>query len=212
MKTPTAIRILCGAAALGLPLLASAESNVQTSTTNAALSATAHVNFSVVIPKSLYLRVGTGSAYASGTLAANATIDTITFTPAVGAVGNSVAVAGVGGDLSGGVETAAIVSNGGNVSLVANTGGPLNDGAGHNIAYTQITTTASAGTFPTLLTPPTLANGASNTVTLTAPASGVVMADAQWKYQYANANTVPAGTYGSTVANNGQVTYTASMP
>jgi hypothetical protein len=212
MKFSTVAKSLVGVAAVGLPLLAAAESNIQTSTTGAALSASARVNFSIVIPKALYLRVGTGSAYTTGTLAANATVDTVTFSPAAGAVGSGTPVAGTGGDLTGGVETAAVVSNGGNVSLVATATGALSDGAGNTIPYTQITTAASAGTYATLLNAPTLANGTSNTITLTAPASKIITADAKWTYQYANAAAVPAGTYGNTVANNGQVTYTATMP
>jgi hypothetical protein len=212
MKISTVTRCLAGVAALSLPLLAAAESNIQTSNTNAALTASARVNFSIVVSKALYLRVGTGSAYTTGTQTANAAVDTITFSPAPGVVGNGTAVAGTGGDLTGGVETAAVVSNGGNVSLVANATGALSDGAGNTIPYTQITTAASAGTYATLLNAPTLANGTSNTITLTAPASKVITADARWTYQYANTAAVPAGTYGNTVANNGQVTYTATMP
>jgi hypothetical protein len=57
-----------------------------------------------------------------------------------------------------------------------------------------------------------LSNTTSNTVTLTAPASKMITEDAKWTFSYANAVTVPAGTYGATVANNGQITYTATMP
>jgi hypothetical protein len=212
MKISTVAKGILGVAAVALPMLAAAESNVQTSLVNAALSASARVNFSIVIQKALYLRVGTGSAYSTGTLAANGTVDTITFSPGAGVVGNGTAIAGTGGDLTGGVETAAIVSNGGNVSLVATATGALSDGAGNTIPYTQITTAASAGSYATLLNAPTLANGTSNTITLTAPASKVITADARWTYAYSNSAAVPAGTYGNSIANNGQVTYTATMP
>jgi len=203
---------LLGAAALTLPVMVNAASNVVTGT--GTISATASVDFSVVIPQVLYLRVGTGSAYAAtpSVLANNATIDTITFSPAAGTVGNGTAVAGTGGDLTGGVETAAIVSNFGSVTLVATATGALSDGAGDSIAYTQITTTASALTSATPLPAPVLSNTTSNTVTLTAPASKMITEDAKWTFSYANAVTVPAGTYGATVANNGQITYTATMP
>ena len=215
MKTSVALKSLLGAAALALPLLASAESNVSTTATGVgALTTTAHVNFSIVVAKTLYLRVGTGSTYTTGAYTANATQDTITFTPAISALGNGTAVAGTGGDLTGGVETAALVSNGGTVSLSATTAGALTDSAGDTIPYTQITTTASAGTFGTLLTAPTLANGNSNTLTFTpVPAKGVVLADAKWTYAYANNVVVPPGTYGAgTAGGNGLVTYTATMP
>jgi hypothetical protein len=212
MKTSIALKTLLGAAALTLPVMVNAASNVVTGT--GTISATASVDFSVVIPQVLYLRVGTGSAYAAtpSVLANNATIDTITFSPAAGTVGNGTAVAGTGGDLTGGVETAAIVSNFGSVTLVATATGALSDGAGDSIAYTQITTTASALTSATPLPAPVLSNTTSNTVTLTAPASKMITEDAKWTFSYANAVTVPAGTYGATVANTGQITYTATMP
>ncbi len=212
MKISIALKTLLGAAALTLPVMVNAASNVVTGA--GTISATAAVDFSVVIPQVLYLRVGTGSAYAAvpSVLANNATIDTITFSPAAGTVGNGTAVAGTGGDLTGGVETAAIVSNFGSVTLVATATGALSDGAGDSIAYTQITTTASALTSATPLPAPVLSNTTSNTVTLTAPASKLITEDAKWTFSYANAVTVPAGTYGATVANNGQITYTATMP
>jgi len=130
MKTSIALKGLLGAGALTLPLMAFAESNVQTGAATASPGATAHVDFSIVIPKILYLRVGTGSTYASGTLTSANTIDLITFSPAAGTVGNGTPVAGTGGDLTGGVETAAIVSNSGNVTLNATASGALSDGNG----------------------------------------------------------------------------------
>src|SRR5580693_76723 len=109
MKTSIALKSLLGAGALALPLMAFAESNVQTGAATAAPGATAHVDFSIVIPKILYLRVGTGSKYTTGVLSSNAAVDLITFSPTAAQVGNGTAVAGTGGDLTGGVETAAIV-------------------------------------------------------------------------------------------------------
>jgi hypothetical protein len=211
MKVSIALKTLLGTAALTLPLVASAAS---TYTTGAAtLTATAQVDFSVVIPKILYLRVGTGSSYTTGALTTVNTVDLITFSPAAGTVGNSTAVAGTGGDLTGGVETAAVVSNSGNVTLVATASGALSDGAGDSIPFTQITTAATANTATyTLLPAPVLSNGTSSTVTLTAPASKTITADAKWTFSYANALTVPGGTYGGVNTNNSRVTYTATMP
>jgi hypothetical protein len=208
MKTSIVLKSLLGSAALTLPLIASAAS---TFTSGAGtLNATATVNFTVVIPQFLYLRVGTGSLYATGTLATVNTTDLITFSPAVGAVGNSTAVAGVGGDLpGGGVETAAILGNGGNVTLVAAATGALSDGAGDSISFTQITTTAAANAEPTLLAAPPLSDTTSSE---TVPATGkIVKADAKWTFSYLNSVTPPAGTYGGSAANNGIVTYTATM-
>jgi hypothetical protein len=212
MKISIALKSLLGAGALTLPLMAFAESNVQSGAATAAPGATAHLDFSVVIPKILYLRVGTGSAYSSGALTSVNTVDLITFSPAAGTVGNGTAVAGTGGDLSGGVETAAIVSNSGNVTLNATASGALGNGNGDSIPFTQITTASSALTSGTPLPAPILTNGTSSNVLLTAPASKLIVQDAKWTYSYANAANVPAGTYGGVNANNSRVTYTATMP
>ena len=212
MTTSIALKTLLGAAALTLPLAAFAESNVQTGAATATPGATAHVDFSIVIPKILYLRVGAGSGYTTGALASVNTIDLITFSPAAGTVGNGTPVAGTGGDLTGGVETAAIVSNSGNVTLNATASGALGNGNGDTIPFTQITTVASTLTSGTALTAPTLTNGTSSNVLLTAPASKLIVQDAKWTYSYANASNVPAGTYGGVNVNNSRVTYTATMP
>ena len=101
MNTSIALKTLLGAAALALPLVAFCESNVQTGAATASPGATAHVDFSIVIPKILYLRVGTGSTYTTGALTANPAVDLITFSPTAAQVGSGTAVAGTGGDLSG---------------------------------------------------------------------------------------------------------------
>jgi hypothetical protein len=207
MNISIALKSLMGAAALTLPLVASAASSFTSGA--GTLNATASVNFTVVIPQFLYLRVGTGSAYATGTLATAGATDLITFSPAVGAVGNGTAVAGVGGDLAGGVETAAIIGNGGNVTLVAAATGALSDGAGDSISFTQITTAAAANAEATLLAAPPL-NDTTSSETVTA-VNKVVKADAKWTFSYANTVTPAAGTYGGSGANNGIVTYTATM-
>jgi len=212
MKTSIAFKTLVGAGALMLPLMTFAESNVQTGAATAAPGATAHVDFTIVIPKVLYLRVGAGSSYSTGTLASVNTVDLITFSPAAGTVGNGTPVAGTGGDLTGGVETAAIVSNSGNVTLNATASGALSNGAGDTIPFTQITTVASTLLSGTALPAPVLTNGTSSNVVLTAPATKLIQQDAKWTYSFANAAAVPAGTYGGVNVNNGRVVYTATMP
>jgi hypothetical protein len=52
--------------ALLLPLMVAAESHIQTEAASAAPAVTAHVNFKIIIPKVLYLRVGSGSDRAEG--------------------------------------------------------------------------------------------------------------------------------------------------
>ncbi len=211
MKTSVALKSLVGVAALALPLMAQAESNVQTGAATAAPGATAHVDFQVVIPKILYLRVGTGSSYTTGNLSSNNAVDLVTFSPTAAQLGGG-SIAGTGGDLTAGVETAAIVSNSGNVTLNATATGALGNGAGDTIAYTQITTAATTLTSATALPAPVLGNGTSTNVVLTAPASKVIVQDAKWTYAYANSAMVPQGTYGGVNTNNSRVTYTATMP
>jgi hypothetical protein len=170
------------------------------------------VDFTITIPKILYLRVGTGSSYTTGSLLSNPAIDQITFAPSAAVVGNGVGVAGGGGDLGTGVETAAVVSNSGNVTLNATATGALSDGAGDSIAFSQIATTTSSLTSATALPAPTLTNGTSGNVVLTAPATKVIVQDAKWTYTYANSTLPPSGVYGGVIANNSRVTYTATMP
>ena len=210
MRTSLFIKSVLAAAAIAAPMLATAESNVQTGA--GALTATAHVDFQITIPKFLFLRVGTGTGSITPAVAFanNAAVDLITWAPTAAQVGSGV-LAGTGGDLTGGVETAIVVANNGNVTLSSTTTGPLSDGAGDTISYATITTTASANTTGTVLAAPALANAATTSVTLTAVGK-IVQQDAKWAYTYANATTPPAGTYGGINTNGGRVTYTASVP
>ncbi len=78
MKTSIALKTLLGAASLALPLMVFAESNVQTGA--GTLNATAHVDFQLVIPQILYLRVGTGIVVHHRRAGpANPTVDQIVF-------------------------------------------------------------------------------------------------------------------------------------
>jgi len=212
MKHTFGLTCALGAAALAVPFLATAESNLQLGANTANPGATAHVDFQIVIPKILYLRVGTGSSYTTGQLAANATVDLITCTPPPGTLGNGTAVACAGGDLVGGVETAAVVSNSGNVTLNATTLGALNDGGADTIPFTQIVTTATTLNSATALPAPGLTNGVSGNVVINAPATKVINQDAQWTYTYANSAVPPAGNYGGVGINNSRIVYTATMP
>jgi len=210
MRKAILIKSLLVIGAATTPIIGQAESNVQSGA--GTLNATAHVDFQVTIPQILYLRVGTGSSYTTGVLTSNPTIDEIQFAPAAGSVGNGTAVAGTGGDLTNGVETAAVIGNGGTITLVATSAGALSNGAGGSIPFTQITTAAKTNTTATVLQAPVLANGASNTVTLTPAAGSTIDQDAKWTFQYANSIVPPAGTYGGVNTNNSRVVYTASMP
>ena len=125
--------------------------------------------------------------------------------------GTPVAATAASGDIGNGTVTAIVRGNGGNIGLTSVATGALSDGAGDSINFSQITTTAATLTTGTILTPPTLANGTSANVPLTAVGK-VVNQDAKWTYQYANSAIVPSGTYGGVNTQNGRVTYTATLP
>ena len=190
------------ALAVGLPLLASAESNFTTGA-GTPLTATAKVDFTIIIPKFISLRVGTAGA---------GNIDLITFTVPAASIGaGGAGIAGTGGDLTGGVVTAKVAGNNGQVTLTSTALGALTNATADTIAYTQITTTAAINTSATALPAPVLTNGTSANV-LPTLAGKITNQDAKWTYNYANTNVVAAGTYGGVGVNNGRVTYTASMP
>ena len=211
MRISTVIKALLAATAVA-PMLAHAESS--TATGAGALNVTAHVDFQITIPKLVFLRIGTGTGTLAGGYANNATVDQITWAPTPAQVGTGV-MAGTGGDLTGGVETAAVFANGnGNVTLSCTTTGPLNDGAGDTISYSTITLGTVALTSALALPVCPLADAATNNVVL-APVAKVVSRDAKWSYSYSNGTIPPAGTYGGGGAGNtgaGRVTYTAAIP
>jgi hypothetical protein len=180
-------------------------------------TATARLDFSIVIPQVLFLRVGTSS----GNTATDGTIDPISFTVPGANVGDASVIAGVGGDLAAGAVTVRIYGNGGNINLNSATTGPLTTGnAGEVIQWSQVSVAAAAlgattpGFTNAAITHPafnTGAAGGAGTVTLLTAANKVVRAEGKWTYTYLNANTVAAGTYGGTPAKNGRVVYTATQ-
>lgn len=201
----TMMRLALGALiAAALPGVSYAESNYQTGA--GALTATAHVDFQIVVPKILYLRVGTGTA-----MATNATVDLITFTVPAANVGDGTVISGTGGDLTLGVVTAALKSNNGTATLSATAPAAINDGSGDSIDWSQITTTAAVNTSATALPAPTLTTSSTTTSSPTCVAK-VVNQDAKWTYKYLNSNIVVAGTYGGINVNNSRVTYTSTLP
>lgn len=199
---------LLAVAVLAAPMLAQAESQFTTGT-GTPLNASARLDFQVTIPKILYLRVGTGTDFAT-----NPAINLISFNVPAASVGNAtpIAATAASGDLGNGTVTARVIGNNGNVTFTSTTLGPLGNGAGDTISYGQINTAVANLTSATPLPHPTLADGATTSVTLVPVAGRLVNRDAQWTYTYANANVAAPGTYGGVNANNGRVTYTASMP
>lgn len=179
-------------AALAVPLAAHAESDFN-SGGGAGITASAHVDFSVTIPKFVFLQVGTGTMMAD-----NTTVDLITVSVPPANVGNSTPVAATGGNLTGGQVTVVVRGNNGDMTLgsTAPVAG-LSNGSGDNIVWTQIATAITGG-----MTHPTI-NG--STVPYVATGK-VVNASGTWTYSYLNSITPAPGTY------TGQVTYTATTP
>ena len=214
MKKLILVSILSLASLLSIPALAESQ---YVNPATAGSVATARVDFTIIIPQSLFLRVGTSS----GNTATDGTIDSIVFTVPAANVGDGTVIAGVGGDLTAGAVTVRVYGNGGNISLNSNTTGPLNDGVvGENIPWSQINvaSAALAATTPSFtnaaITHPAFnlgaAGGAGTATTLTAVGK-VVRVEGKWTYTYLNTIVPAAGTYGATVARNGRVTYTATQ-
>lgn len=213
MWTWARLALLAGlAAAVQAP--AHAESQV-VSGSSGTLTATAHLDLIVTIPRVLYLRVGTGTEYAN-----SASIDMVSFAVPAASVGNGTPVAGTGGDLGSGAVTVRVMGNGGDITLNSSTTGPLNNGTtSQQIGWDQITVASGALANTTAnfnngsITHPSFnpTGGAGASVLL--PASNkMVRQEGKWTYSYANNNVVAAGTYGGAGVNNGRVTYTATMP
>jgi hypothetical protein len=66
MKYPWAFNGLMSTAALLMPMMAAPESHVQTAAANTAVNAAVHVNFKIVIPTVLYLRMGSANDRGDG--------------------------------------------------------------------------------------------------------------------------------------------------
>ena len=197
--------LIASAILAATPMLAQAESQF-VSTGNA----TARLDFQITVPRVLYLRVGTGTDYTN-----NAAINQIAFTVPAATMGDGtpVAASAASGDLGNGVVTARVLGNNGTITLSSTTTGALSNGAaGDTISYAQIATAATTLTSATALPAPALADGATNSVTVTPVAGRVVTRDARWTYTYANSAIAAPGTYGGVNANNSRVTYTAAMP
>lgn len=175
---------VAAAVAMGLPMVANAESNIDAT---APYSASARVDFSIVIPGLLSLRVGP----------AGTGISAISFAPDQAVVGNGTPVAGTGGDAGPGAVNVVVASTVGSVTLGA-TNPSLVNGSYSMAALAAIGVTSSA---PTTLPHPAFGGTVAYPAT-----SGFVFQSGTWTYSYLNTATPAAGTYG------GQVTYTATAP
>ena len=203
--------------AMGLAGLSTTAAQAESTFTNMPVTnstATARLDFSIVIPQVLFLRVGTSS----GNFATDATVDSVVFTVPAANVGDGSVIAGTGGDLAGGAVTVRVYGNGGNISLNSSVTGPLTNATADTIPWSQVSVAATplaaatAGYTNAAITHPafsaTTGNGTATTLTAV---NRVVRVEGRWTYSYLNAAAVPGGTYGATVAGNGRVTYTATQ-
>lgn len=187
----------------GMPGTLLAESN---SAVGASPSASARLDFQIVIPGILRFQVGTTGAN---------NVDLIEFQPAGATLGDgsdTAATAG-SGNLGNGSVTVALLSNAGQVTITEtnNSGGAgLDNGAGDTIPYAEILT---ASGDPTNFAAPTLSNNSSNT-SQPPPNVGtkVTVRNTTWTYSYDNSTVYPEGTYGGLNTQGGRVTYTAATP
>lgn len=206
----TSKTLLAAALLAAVPMLANAESTFTTPGTGTPITASARLDFQVTAPKILYLRVGTGTDFATTT-----TINQIAFTVPAATMGNGtpIAATAASGDLGTGAVTARVIGNNGNITFTSTTPGALSNGAaGDTISYSEIAATVLPLTSAVPLPHPTLADGATTTVSLTPTTGKVINRDARWTFAYANNNVIAPGTYGGVNTNNSRVTYTASMP
>ncbi len=182
------------ALALATPLLASAESQFVVGTG----AASAKLDFRVVIPRVLFLGVGSGAAALSTT----ATVDRLTFdyTTNPNTIGSGAAAASITNTAGfvGNAFPVRVFGNNGQVHLAA-AGGPNLTSGTDTIPFTQITGTSDSIDLPN----PVLGAAAVN---VAASAGKVTDRTANWTFTYTNTVVAAAGTY------DGQVTYTASMP
>ena len=157
------------------------------------LSADAHLNLRVTIPRFLLFRVGSIGS-----------VDTITFAPTDAEVGDGNPIAGTGGDagVGGSGANVAVLSNGGAITITENNdggSGGLGTGAG-NISLSEITVTSS----DTDLETPALSDSGGNSINVTVSNGNVTDRTAIWTYAYDNTTTPAAGNY------NADITYTAA--
>jgi hypothetical protein len=196
MKRNNLKTAVLAAALAAVPMLAAAESDIATGT--GGLTANARLDFRIIIPRFLYLAVGTSTA-----LADNTTTDRVEWNVTLANLGTG-ALAPTSATGAGHPVPVRLIGNGGAIGLTSTTTtAGLSNGAGDTIAWTTITATGTGG-----IAHPNPVNNGTSTSSAIAATSGTKVTDrtGTWTFSYSNAAVVPAGTY------NGQVTYTASMP
>lgn len=173
------------ALAMAAPMLASAESQLVVGAGTAA----ADLNFRVVIPRVLFLAVGTGNA----SLASNTTKDELEFN-----YSSNPADVGSGADTAAQGVSVRVLGNNGQITLAAaGSGTGLTNGT-DTIAWSEI---LSSSTDATNLEVPTVGGTAAPLLN----SARVTSRNATWNYRYSNTDVVAPGAY------TGTITYTATM-
>jgi hypothetical protein len=189
--------------ALSLVSLVTLSAHAESNIVAGAGTAAARLDFRVILPRVLFLGVGTGAA----ALTANATVDALIFdyTTNGGAIGTGAAAASItnsGGFALNAIPVRVLGNNGQIVLTSTNSGNLVNSVTpADTIPFTQITSNSSDALLPV----PAATGGTANP-TFNTGSTKVTTRTANWTFAYANTVTPAAGTY------NGRVTYTASMP
>ena len=179
------------AAALAVPFAAQAASSSATGA--GAISTPVDLNFSVLIPRFIFLRVGN---------AVPASVNTLSFAPTVDQMANSTAVDATGGDT--GPGNSDVTTRRARQCRQPDTcrieSGEPDLGRRNNIPTTTLTASNPIGSVAV--------PAFGGNVGLTASPAGVVNETGSWRYTWTNpaATVYAAGTY------TGTVTYTLSAP
>jgi len=185
-------RIFVIALASGLAgTAAQAASNFATGASGT-LTTSVNLNFSITIPRFVYLRVGSASS-----------VNTLAYSPTVTDLINSAGVLPAGGDTGAGntdVTVSVIGNSGGNITLTAVTGTPNLVSGSNSMPWSTLSASNPTGT---IVAPPF--NTGSTVLT---PSGGVVNRSGSWRYTWTN----PPNTVYASGAYTGTVTYTAAMP
>ncbi len=196
MRSSVFTRLALAAATLATPLMVGAESQLTIGTGSAA----ANLDVRVIIPRVLYLAVGTGNA----TIATNNTVDRVIFDYSTNAtdVGGGATLPAASITPAGGAVAVRVFGNSGVITVTSTTtAATLVNGTGDTIAWSEITATSSDATnFPV-----PAATGAAVALAVSS-GTKVTNRTATWTYAYANSAIVAPGTY------DGRITYTATMP
>ena len=166
------------------------------------ITASASLDFTIIVPKFVFLRVGTGADMSEST-----TIDNLVFAVPPDRIGDGSEVPAMSGQI-----IARVMGNNGSITLSSSTSGPMNNREGDTISYSEIAVTVAPETTGIALAHPPLLDGTANSINLPTTSGNITKLDARWTFTYLNRHAVPAGTYGGIGQRNGRVNYSVSIP